>query len=302
MHKPTIFIIAFFFIVSLNIFSQTADEAVTAEKTGAPSKQASLKGLIGISFQPYAFWHSGQWVRHYTDNSYEYFSDKDGLIYELDPNSFTTYEGELWHKSGINIGLSLDLDNNFIGNLYSFLGRIGYKNIAIRVSGGKVTGDAHWDRANILGQPDDARVDTKYLSIDLLIPMWWIKDNESEGVYNLGRYFGLSYARYEMPLEFQALAKDRWAYPAYEDSIAFHSYGLIIGFETLNWQILTRREGFFLWIYTQDTFFGSPLHLTDEGVRRLNEANPGKTITSTNLFLAGVQYDLTVGLGWSKKY
>ncbi|QQO09128.1 hypothetical protein [Breznakiella homolactica] len=299
MYKRICFIMVLFLILNCFVFSQNGSSSEIAAEPA--QKQGSLKALIGITLQPYAFWRSGQWVRHYPDNSYNYFSDKDGLVFDLDSNRFTTYEGELWHKKGFNVGISLDLDNNFVGKLYNFLGRVGYKNAAIRVSGGKLAGDAWWDGGYVSGQPDSTNVDTKYLSVDLLIPMWWIKDNEQEGIYNFGRYFGLSYTRYEMPLEFQALTDDKWAYPVYEDTISFNTYGLIIGFETMNWQIITRREGFFLWLYTQDTLFGGPIEISDEGARRLSEANPGKTITAKKFFLVGVQYDLTVGLGWSKQ-
>jgi hypothetical protein len=295
MHKFFPFLVLSI-LMNVNIFSQ---EEIVEEET--EKEIPTLKALVGITWQPYAFWRAGQFVRHFPDNSFKYFSDSDGLAYALENNSFTTYEGELWHKKGFNVGININLDNNFVGKLYNFMGRIGYKNAAIRVSGGDITGSAHWGGSLVPGQPSDVNVDTKYLSVDLLIPMWWIKDNESEGIYNLGRYFGLSYTRYEMPLEFQALTEDHWAYPAYDDKILFHTYGLIIGFDNLNWSILTRREGFLFWLYTQDTFFGGSLDLSDEGARRLEAANPGKSITATNFFLLGVQYDLTVGIGWVKK-
>jgi hypothetical protein len=299
MNKRIFFVWVIIVIVNSGVFSQTNNDP---DQDAIPQESPTLKALVGITLQPFAFWRAGQWIRHYPDNSYNYFSDKDGLIFDLNRGVFTTYEGDLWHKKGFNVGINIDMDNNYVGKIYNFLGRIGYKNAAIRVSRGTITGDAYWDRASISGQPDNTSIDTSYFSIDLLIPMWWIKDNEVDGIYNLGRYFGLSYTRYEMPLEFQALTKDRWANPAYNDTLSFNTYGFIFGFETLNWQILTGREGFFLWLYTQDNLFFGPLHLSDEGARRLSEANPGKNITTHDFLLVGIQYDLTVGIGWSKKY
>ncbi|ULQ59550.1 hypothetical protein K7I13_13950 [Brucepastera parasyntrophica] len=110
------------------------EEIRTTETSQKKPKTPSFRGLVGITLMPAAFWGSGQFVR---PTGYS-----GGLNFDLDPNAFTTYEGGFWHKSGFQLGVSADVDNNIVGKLDKLIGFLGFKNFMLRVSGGKITGTA----------------------------------------------------------------------------------------------------------------------------------------------------------------
>ena len=283
--KTKVLFLGFVFILC-SLFPLFAQNTNTSEKP----KEQMFKAMAGISMMPWTFWQSGQWLR---EQGYY-----NGLEYDLDTNAFTSYEGQLWHKSGLKLGFGADVDDNFIGKLNKWAGYLGFKKLALRVAGGDITGTAYWKATPVPGQPETASVHTKYITVDL---MYGIGDP------SLGMYVGLSYTSYEMPVELQGLTKNNkgqvvGANLAYDDAIKFQNYAITFGFDNLNGALMTGREGFNLWIFTQDSFFGGPLHVSDEGMRRLQNANPTLDLLPKQDFVViGVQYDITAGISYTKK-
>lgn len=273
----------------INAFAQQTSSQSTAPaapQTKETKTEPNFKSIVGIAVMPHAWWSSGQAFRA---DGYS-----QSLDYDLDPNAFTTYEGSLWHKSGFSAGLSADVDNNIVGKLDRLLGFLGYKGLLLRVSGGKIEGTATWDGAPVVGQPQKADVKTKYQSVELMYapdPMW---------------YIGVSYTKYDMPVEIQSLTKNRYGNTAianmvYDPEAEFKTYGFIFGFDNMNTNLLGKKEGFDLWAFTQDTFFAGTVKFNNEGLNRLREANPTKTLKDKNsYFTLGVQFDVTIGLQWVK--
>jgi len=53
---------------------------------------------------------------------------------EMDSTATTIYEGDLWFKkTGLSMGLKVNVDDNFIGKFNRFMGYLGYHNYSIRL-------------------------------------------------------------------------------------------------------------------------------------------------------------------------
>ncbi len=280
------------YLFSQDIIKPTRMATENQEAKEAPPEPA-FGTLLGITLQPWAFWRSGQ-IEAIAPVGFD-----EKLDFNLDSNTFTTYEGSLWHKSGLKLGVNLDVDNNIVGKLNKITGLLGFKKVSLRVSGGKITGTANWKGEPVPGQPETAEVDTKYISIDLLYSIW-----KSHGSV----YVGISYTSYDMPMEIEGLIRNSKNQvtiapnSAYDDNVKIQTYGIVFGFDSLNDAIKSGKEGFTLWAFTQDSIFAGQLKISDEGMRRLAAANPSYDLVDKNkFFVLGVQYDLTLGLGWTKK-
>ena len=242
----------------------------------------NINTIAGISVIPSTNWKSGQFI-----------SRKDYLNLDFDATQFTSYEGSIWHKSGLSLGIQADVDGNAVGRIQKVLGYLGYKKFMLRMQSGDLRGKATWTGPATAGQPSSVDFQSKFSSVDLL--MW----GKSEFFYGFG------YASYEIPMQVNTEVLNGagnivYGQEVYDDAVPVKSYAFLFGFDTMQSALRAEKTGFGFWAYTQDRFGFGTVELSNKAVTRAEAANPGRTAMSTSLFSGMVDYDLTLGMYWIK--
>ncbi|HOX23470.1 MAG TPA: hypothetical protein PLL10_08405 [Elusimicrobiales bacterium] len=245
--------------------------------------EQNFGSIVGISVIPSTNWKSGQFV-----------SREDYLNLDFDTTQFTSYEGALWHKSGISLGVQADVDGNAVGRVQKFLGYLGYKNFMLRMQTGDLRGTANWNGPATSGQPSSVKFESKYSSVDIL--KWGKSDF----------YYGFGYASYEIPMQVNTEVLNGsgeivYGKEVYDDAVPVKSYAFLFGFDTMQKALMSENTGFGFWAYTQDRFGLGTMDLSDKAITRAETANPGRRAMSDNLFSGMVDYDLTLGVYWTGK-
>ncbi|NLO91330.1 MAG: hypothetical protein GX410_04995 [Elusimicrobia bacterium] len=236
---------------------------------------------VGIAFVPSTNWASGQFL------SYHEYLDLD-----FDTTKFTTYEGSIWHKSGLSLGVKADLDDNFVGRAQKIMGYLGYKRFMLRMQDGDLRGTARWN-GPAAGGPASTSFNSKFSSVDLL--MWGKSDF----------FYGVGYASYEVPMQVNTEVLNGagnivYGNAVYATNAKVKSYAFLFGFDTMQKALRDEASnGFGFWAYTQDRFGVGTLELSDDAVDRAETSNPGRKAMSHNLFSGMVDYDLTLGMYWT---
>jgi hypothetical protein len=275
-----------FLLLSLCLCTAAKAEYVSQSRQNPESKFGSF---VGFSVVPKATWKSGQFV-----------SQNDMLDLDMETTSLTTYEGGIWHRgTGIKLGVSADVDNNLIGKLNRLMGYIGYGKMILRMQSSKLRGTATWTGPAVAGQPAQTTFDNTYANIDLL----YYAGND------MGMYFGLGYNTYQMPVQINGLVKSVrtgetvYGNDVYQDNVDFKTYGFMFGFDTLNAAVMSGSgDGLGFWATSQDKIGVGNMHINDEAQRRLETANGGRHMTTQNILAPVIDYDVTMGLMWMKKF
>ena len=225
-------------ILALGFISEFGSTSLYA----APKDQPTFSSIASISYMPATSW---------------FIEDGGSLDYELDTNSFTTYQGEICY-SRFKFGVGVDVNDNIVGKLSKVMGYLGYDFFTIRASGGKITGTANWTKGPIPGQPQSAKVDTKYRSTDLIFDF-------------IGpSYIGISYTEYTMPAEINF---GYGTYRAYDDNAKIKDYSLVIVMDTSVDAMRSKGNSFWIWWATNINIGRGTIKISNEGMRRLQEAN-----------------------------
>jgi len=243
----------------------------------------TINTIAGISVIPSTNWKSGQFI-----------SREDYLNLDFDATQFTSYEGSIWHKSGLSLGVQAEVDGNAVGRLQKILGYLGYKKFMLRMQSGDLRGKATWNGPATAGQPSSVDFESKFSSVDLL--MW----GKAEFFYGVG------YASYEIPMQvntevLNSAGQIVYGREVYDDAVPVKSYAFLFGFDTMQSALRNDQEGFGFWAYTQDRVGVGTVELSNKAVTRAETANPGRKAMSTSLFSGMVDYDLTLGIYWIKK-
>jgi hypothetical protein len=135
---------------------------------------------------------------------------------------FTTVELSLKYKDWLNLVFGFDYkqNDNYVGGIIDsklfsrLVGQIGIKNFALRASWGRMRGTAEWEGDPVPGQPDSARVDTKYYEIALLY------------YFGSTMHVGVIYQNHHMPISLTH---------GYDNDIKFDYYGVYLGVSTFRY-------------------------------------------------------------------
>ena len=259
-------------------------------KTLYAEDKPAFQSLVSISYIPVTSWKIGNPMEASPGRSPK--ADWWGeLDYELDTNSFTIYQGEICYDSRFKLGLGVDVNDNVVGKLSSIIGYLGYKDFSVRASRGKITGTANWIGDQVPGQPQKAKVDTKYMSTDLLY---------SFDSLLLIDYIGISYTEYTIPVPLEA-----GFCHAYDDNTNFKTYSFIFGVDTVNSAAMNARYGLRLWVAMDMGIGYGRLKISDEGMRRMRESLLLYSSLSSSRYslkdkqkysLNNIQGDATLGL------
>ena len=237
---------------------------------------------IGFGIVPSNKWSSGQLI-----------SEKDYLDLDFDASALTTYEGSIWTKNGLKLGVNVNTDDNMVGKINNVVGMLGYGKLSLRVQKGKLKGTAKWTGTSVDGQPSSVKFDNTYNSVDLI---YWRNIDDAGGLY-----FGLGYTSYELPVQINGeVYRDndyKYATAVYQEDLKYKIYTLSMGMDTMATAAMQGATGFGLWMYTQDKIGFGSAKISDEAARRLAVAN-GREVKNQNMWPAIVDYDLTVGLMW----
>jgi len=261
-----------------------------AQEETTEQKQPDIQTMVGFSIIPNTTWKSGQFVSY-----------KDYLNMDFYQTAFTTFEGSIWHnKTGLKLGVSADFDDNMVGKLNKFMGLVGYKKFVLRVQNSKLKGTANWTGTPTAGQPASILFNNKYTSIDLL---YWKNPKKP-----LSMYFGLGYTAFSMPVQLNAEVYNTttkqvvYAKAVYQDQMDYKVYTAMFGFDTMTSAIMGDAKGFGFWAYSQDKIGFGNMEISAEGKRRIEAANaanyPGRTLKTTSLTAAPIDYDATFGMFW----
>jgi hypothetical protein len=245
----------------------------------------TLSTFFGFSIMPYTIWGS-----HYDD-----FQDASNFVYDFDPGVFYILEFDLKHKSGIEMAVSLDVDNNRIEKLSNIIGHLGFKRISTRVSFGDLNGTAYWKGVPVPYQSPSVELDTKYFQLDLLFNAWDVA------------YFGLCYTSYDLPVIIDSFSLREMYVPnnmynniaGIYDIISFRGYGISAYMDTLNGAAKYKKNGLGIWInFGTELTFG-PFEISDEALEKSKKYreetdNVALELGNTGSFMAG-NYYLTVG-------
>lgn len=230
--------------------------------------------------------------------------NKDEILFkpDFDINSMTSIEGNFAiRRIGANLGISAQVDDNFIGKIYRYGGIIGLKGFALRMQTSKISGFAKWNGETNGGYyPSSVAFDEKFTAIDLI---------KSFGLI----YLGVGYQSYGMPLQLSLYIHDsghsysvRDGNPAYDVKSKGKSYNFSFGMDLLRDASVNGGAGyskFAVYVQTFDKFGFGTTHISDEAVEMAEALNPGCTFVDTRKpFSAFVDYYASLGVRYIQDF
>ena len=221
---------------------------------------------------------------------------------DMDSTATTIYEGDLWFKkSGLSMGLKVDVDDNIIGKFKRFMGYLGYNNFSIRLQTSQLKGSLIWDPGfSVPDMPDISSFDNSFITVDLL---YYPKTRGSDF------YYGIGYTSYELPVQLECLILNTeseiiYGNYVYQPDMKFSIYSFLFGFDTLQSAFMQVKsqmntgDGFGPWIATQDRFGVGFSTISSEAQMWIENANPDRYLYDNHQFTMMVDYSLTIGARW----
>jgi len=220
----------------------------------------------------------------------------------IDSSATTIYEGDLWlKKSGLSMGLKVNVDDNFVGKFNRFLAYLGYHDYSIRLQTSQLRGTLSWDpEFSVTDMPNTSSFDNKFIAVDLL---YYPRQQGSQF------YYGIGYTSYELPVNLECLILNAegdiiYGNHVYQPDMKFSIYSVLFGFDTLQSAFLqiesqlNTGDGFGAWIATQDRFGAGFSTISEEAQTWIENANPGRDLYDSHQFTMMVDYSLTMGARW----
>jgi len=282
------------------MFFQIMEERAQTLRSVAAVVEPLITTSGSFSIIPVDTWGAGDFEA-FTDQLFGYDTQRvNQLSVSMDQTATTFYEGDLFfRKLRLKVGLNVNVDNNFIGKLNSLMGYINYSGFTLRVQTSELRGSAIWSGPSVATMPSQSSFDNSYISVDLL---YYPK---SGGI----GYYGIGYTSYQLPVQLDCLTYDTtrqevwWATQSvYQPDMAFHIYSFLFGIDTLHDAFmrtgsLGQRDGFGIWMATQDRFGGGLSYISSQAQQWVETAN-GKPLWSATQIAMMVDYNLTLGLQW----
>jgi len=257
------------------------------------------------------------------DDTYKEYGQNYFLKYKFDANSFTTYEGALTdEKLGLNIGLSAELDDNFVGKINKYSGYIGIKSLMLRLQSGKMRGTASWIGSSVTAMAQQVEFDSSYKNVSLVK---WIGKAPID-------YIGISYISFGLPIQIDTMYTDSdktaqlyTQCPVYDKDFEAKIYAISFGFDTLVTPLMfpdaakrselykamaeskKKSNGFGAFASMQDLFGLGTARVSDEALRLAEKAAKTRPLVGERKAVDGkhtvgyVAMDLSLGLQYSVK-
>ncbi len=292
----------FFVTVLLSLlFSAGAAAQNLKDLAGTCLPDISVSGSITVI--PVDSWSSGNFnqlmsvINPFSPGEIQKLAD-----IKMDSTATTIYEGDLWFKkTGLSMGLKMNVDDNFIGKFNRFMGYLGYHNYSIRLQTSRLKGTLTWDPDYfVTDMPNRSSFDNSFITVDLL---YYPRTKTSDF------YYGIGYTSYELPVHLECLILNTeseiiYGNHVYQPDMKFSIYSLLFGFDTLQAafmqveSLMNTGDGFGPWMATQDRFGVGFSTISDEAQNWIENANPGRYLYDNNQFTMMVDYNLTVGARW----
>lgn len=236
------------------------------------------------------------------------------LRYKFTQNSQSSFEGNFAiSRVGLRVGLSANLENNFIGKAYQYAGYINLKNYWLRLQSTRVSGVINWIGALPPGYFSSRNFSTKYLNIEILKTSSAYKYMSGGAEVNkiLGTYWGIGFTSMGLPLKMNTLVtpggreKQKFGVPAYDTLFTAKLYSACFGLDLLRQLCMTGgrlsstsgkpAKHFGVYAATQDKIgFGTGI-ISDYGKSMAETMNPGYTFVNSRGFVGMVHYSLSLG-------
>jgi len=279
----------------------------------ASSKKDTIPSFIGTSYIPAQNWNV--WSMNKDDGDY--------LKYKFDINSQTSFEGNIGiNKIGVRLGLSANVENNFIGKAYRYGGYVGYKSIWLRIQTSKISGSVEWSgpNPNPLIFSNKNNFSSNYFTIEILKMSKMYKKMAGGANMNrgLGTYWGIGYTSLSFPVKVSTLItpggreNQKFGIPVYDSLFKAKYYTFSIGFDLLRQLCVSGGKygltpgkpasKFGMYAATQDKVgFGSSTH-SDFAVRMAEAQNPGVEFVDPKGFSTLIHYYLSVGFRYTVNF
>lgn len=260
----------------------------------------STSGSFGIS--PLTDWGSGDY-NAWADEFFGYATPRvNQFRVDMDRTAGTAYEGGLFfRKLKLRVGMDVDVDRNFVGQLDGIMGYINYDIFELRVETAELKGTATWLGVPQGGMPPSTAFDNRYVTVDLRYYL-----SGDGGV----SYIGLGYSSLRLPVQLDCLVWDShrgsvWWAPVvsfYQPDMAFQVYSAVLGIDSLHDAMVRRGvfgaiQGLGLWMWTQDRAGVGTATIGPDAEKWITTAN-GLPLWSAEQIPMLVDYNLTVGLQW----
>ncbi len=271
------------------------------------TRKDTIPSFFGVSYIP-----SLNWKVFNLNND-----DGDFLKYKFDLNSQSVFEGNFSiNKIGMRLGLSANIENNFIGKAYRYTGYIGIKSFWLRVQSSQVSGTVYWSGEMPLGDMRFLRqfnFSNKYLNIELLKTSKAYKHMAGGVEMNriLGTYWGVGYTSMGFPLKLSTLTtpggreNQKFGVPAFDTLFTAKFYTVCFGFDLLRQICMTKGKyssipgkpanRFGMYASTQDKIGFGPGKVSNYGISMAEALNPNLKAVSGKNFSSMVHYTLSVG-------
>lgn len=267
----------------------------------------TIPAFIGITYVPSLKW--------YVTNIFG--ADPELLSYNFNSNTLSSYEGSIGIKRiGMRVGLSAQVDHNFVGKIQRYGGYVGLKSYWLRLQGSSISGSVDWAGETPVGSFSEYNFKNKFFSVELLKTFkkrryvdgkWKASHVENQ----MGWYWGIGYSRISLPVMFATLTTpggrehQSFGVSAYDTLFTGKYYTIGFGADLLRQLCLSRGmysltpgvvpKRFAMYASFLDRFgFGTGYH--SKYAKEMGEAlNPGKEMVSLKGFSSAIDYSLSIG-------
>lgn len=258
----------------------------------------------GLTSMPYVNWKFKDIISGDT-NKY--------LSYDMDTTAFSSYEANFsLPKIGIAAGVFVNVDDTVIGRVNNILGYLGYKNLTLRVSKGRLKGTASWDGPMATGMEPSFDFDYTMTNIDCIyyLDLEIGGENTTDDLIVMQKafYVGLGYTEFTAPVEIKSLltpgglSNQYYGDFVYDKNYNIKTYDLLFGFDTLSATLRSKNSGmlfgygFGIWALAQDRIGFGFATLSKDAAAWAEAVNPGKTIVDRKTFVTYLENNTSIGL------
>jgi len=289
---------------------------VLTSQSGAEIQSSRIRTLGGMNYTARSRWNPkfNLLPKAMRDETYKKFGQNYFLEYDFVADSFSTYEGAMTdEKLGLNIGLSAEMDDNFVGKINKFSGYLGIKSLMLRLQSGKMRGSASWTGDPVAGMADKIDFDERYSDVSMV---YWIGKAPFD-------YLGFSYISFGLPIQVDTMktesdkTKQVYANPVYDKDFEAKIYAVSFGMDTLVTPMLfpdsaersefyrvmaesnKKSKGLGAYVSMQSLFGLGNARVSDGALLLAEAANPGRTAVDGKSLVGYVAMDLGFGLQYS---